>query len=130
MSRRQHVATRRRSYAPRQTDVAQRDARSVLLETMSEDDLLARVTDALTMAGYRWTHVRRSDRAEQMGHRGIPDLTIAGNGRFLMLELKAEGGTVDEDQRAWLDALGAAGVDARVLRPSDLVAFERELGLL
>ena len=130
MTRRQHVVTRRRSYAPRQVDVSHRDAREVLLEVMSEDDLLVRVTDGLTSARYRWSHHRRSDLGQHMGRRGLPDLIVAGHGRFLMIELKAEGGTLDEDQRAWLDALTAAGVDARVLRPRDLVAFERELGLL
>jgi hypothetical protein len=97
---------------------------------MSEDDLLVRVTDDLTVAGYRWTHHRRSDRGQLMGHAGFPDIVAVGYGRVLMLELKAERGTVDPATSALARRAGAAGVDARVLRPRDLVAFERELGLL
>lgn len=50
---------------------------------------------------------------------GFPDLWLVhpASGRLLVLECKAEAGTVRKEQKAWLAALVAAGVDARVVRP-------------
>lgn len=107
-----------------------RDARQILLESMSEDQLLGAVGGALELAGYLWTHHRRSDRGQLMGNRGFPDIVAVGAGRILVLELKTERGSVEPDQQAWHDALVGAGLPVRVLRPRDLVALERELGLL
>lgn len=56
-----------------------------LARAMTEDELLAAVTDALTLFGYRWTHHRRSDRAQLMGQPGFPDVFAVGHGRRLAL---------------------------------------------
>jgi hypothetical protein len=37
-------------------------------------------------------------------------------------ELKTERGRLSDDQRTWLRALTAAGIDAAVWRPADLLA--------
>lgn len=81
---------------------------SVLTSAMTEDELLTAITEAATYRGWRWHHVRRSDKAQQMGHSGFPDLVLARKGRVLFLELKREHGVVAPDQRAWLGELAPA----------------------
>lgn len=96
---------------------------------MNENDLLAGVTDALTVGGWRWTHHRRSDRALMMGHTGFPDIFAVHPGRrkVLALELKTEAGRLDQRQREWISALLRAGIDARVVRPADYADLVDEL---
>lgn len=89
--------------------------------TWTEADLLAGLTDALTIAGWTWMHIIRSDGVTQ-GHAGFPDLIAAHSARpfALIWELKGPGGQLTHDQFGWLLALkGATGVDARVVRPAD-----------
>jgi hypothetical protein len=92
---------------------------------MSEEDLLLALTEAATLYGWRWHHIRRSDHALQMGHPGFPDLVLAKDGRVLFWELKAHHAHVDVEQWAWLRALGfteewAVPLHVTVIRPSDL----------
>jgi hypothetical protein len=87
---------------------------------MTEEELLAGLTDALTIAGWRWTHVRRSD-GVTMGNVGLPDLIAVHPTRDLVLawELKSRTGIPTGDQLAWLRGFQAArGVDARLVRPA------------
>jgi len=96
---------------------------------MTEDDLLTGLTEAMTLAGWRWTHVRRSDRALSMGARGVPDILaippIAGP--VLAIETKANQGVLTDDQGAWLVRLLQAGVTVAVVRPVD---YDRALDLV
>lgn len=88
---------------------------------MTEAELLQGITDALTISGWTWTHIIRSQ-GVTMGSAGIPDVIAAHPDRGVMLawELKAERGVVSTDQLAWLFALrGIAGIDARIIRPAD-----------
>lgn len=87
---------------------------------MTEDELLAGITEALTYAGWRWTHIRRSD-GVTVGHQGLPDIIAAHTERDVVLawELKSAKGVLMPDQAAWLVSLHAPGVDARVIRPTD-----------
>jgi hypothetical protein len=89
-------------------------------EPMSEADLLTGICEALTLGGWVWTHIRRSD-GITVGNAGLPDIIAAHHGRTFMLawELKADRGTVSVDQYRWLHALGPCHptVDARVIRP-------------
>jgi hypothetical protein len=111
---------------------------------MTEDDLLAAITDALTLYGWRWTHPRRSDKALTMGHSGAPDIIAARKGIVYFIELKSARGRLDAEQFAWMSALGwpqrpqgevertaPPGADERIrLRvwwPEDLDAALREL---
>jgi hypothetical protein len=86
---------------------------------MTEAELLQGITDALTIAGWRWTHIRRSDGITQ-GFAGLPDIIAAHPMRTVLLawELKATDGVVSVDQLGWLLAAQGPGVDARVVRPS------------
>ena len=52
---------------------------------------------------------------------GFPDWTITGT-RTIFRELKREGKNPTPAQQAWLDGLTAAGDDADVWRPSDLLS--------
>lgn len=96
---------------------------------MTEDELLAGVTDALTVGGWLWTHGRRSDLAQLMGTPGVPDLLAVHHDRaaFLALELKADHGQPTRDQQAWLVALSRAHVDTRLVYPHDYDALIVEL---
>jgi hypothetical protein len=98
--------------------------RAILDRAASEEEVLLAVTEALSWHGYRWTHIRRSDKALTMGSPGLPDLIAVRGPRLIAAELKAERGRFTADQSAWLDALvRVEEVDARVVRPSTLDAF-------
>ena len=79
-----------------------------MARAMTEDELLQAVTDAATFMGWRWHHIRRSDKALQMGHSGFPDLVLARAGVVVFLELKRLNGIPTPDQLAWLDAINGA----------------------
>lgn len=89
---------------------------------MTEEELLIAITDALTLFGWRWMHLRRSDLARVQGSQGWPDLiAIHPDRRLAMaLELKTHTGRPTEDQAAWLAFLNLAGIPARIVRPMDL----------
>ena len=111
----------------------ERSARRVLDKAASEDDLLTAITEALTLLGYRWHHVRRSDKALPMGHAGFPDICAARNGVVWFIELKKEGENPTQDQWAWLVSIQPRRtveddhLKMRIWRPSDLDAALREL---
>ena len=95
----------------------------------SEDDLLRGITDALTVGGWRWHHVRRSDRAIQQGQGGWPDIFALHpeRGETFVAELKAEHRRVEPLQADWLEVFGACGIPARVIRPAQYDATWRWL---
>jgi VRR-NUC domain-containing protein len=90
------------------------------VQAMTEDELLQGITDAMTLGGWRWMHIRRSD-GITVGMQGFPDLIAAHPEReyILVWELKSQTGVVMPDQAAWLHVLGVSCVDARVIRPED-----------
>ena len=102
----------------------------VTAERMTEDDLVAGLLDALTVAGWQAWHVRRSDRALWQGTPGWPDLTALpprGRGPLLVIEAKSDGGRVTEQQAVWLVRLHQAGCTAALIRPPD---YERAVDLI
>lgn len=98
---------------------------------MTEEELLAGVTEALTLGGWRWSHPRRSDLALTMGDPGLPDIIAVHPTRRLVLawELKGSGGRPTGDQVAWISAMAAPDVrvDSRILYPLD---YDRALALI
>jgi hypothetical protein len=77
----------------------------------------------LRLAYHPWKlHAKRA-------REGFPDWTIAGSGGLIFRELKTEAGKVTPAQQEWLDALAAAGADAGVWRPLQLLdgTIAREL---
>jgi hypothetical protein len=60
-------------------------------------------------------------RTAQKGDKGYPDCTLVHpSGRMLIRELKKEGEYPTPEQRKWLAAFTAAGVDTGVWRPRQL----------
>jgi hypothetical protein len=98
---------------------------------MSEDDFQTRVIQTAKLNGWRVTHFRAvklpSGRwaTPLQGDAGFPDLALARDGVVILAELKSEAGTVDPEQRKWLDAIGPE--HGRVWRPSDWKAIVSEL---
>lgn len=92
-----------------------------MVDTMTEAELLAGITEALELSGWLWTHIRRSD-GVTMGDAGLPDVIAVHPTRGLVLawELKSARGSATLDQAAWLAGFRRAQtVDARIVRPAD-----------
>jgi hypothetical protein len=94
---------------------------SALTAAMSEDEWKAWVIEVAKMYGWRVSHFRparteRGWRTPVEGHKGFPDLVLARNEYVLIRELKKDDTSPDDDQQAWLDALGPI---AGVWRPRD-----------
>lgn len=81
------------------------ELRASMARAMTEDELLAGITDAATFLGWRWMHVRRSDLAIVQGHQGFPDLVLARDGDVVFAELKTELGNLTPEQVAWGEQL-------------------------
>lgn len=90
-------------------------------QAMSEDELQTGITEALTLAGWRWFHIRRSDQAIIEGFQGWPDIFAVHPVRklTLILELKAQDGRLSAEQGAWFSALGACHHNPIVIRPTE-----------
>ena len=94
-------------------------------EDMSEGQLQAYVVKLAKARGWMAYHTHDSRRSE----RGFPDLVLVHAGRKLAMfvELKSPTGRLTIPQQNWIDAMKAAGLDARVWRPSDLEEIEATL---
>jgi hypothetical protein len=96
---------------------------------LSEEDLQARILQAAELYGWRVIHHRPAKtgkgwRTPMSGHPGFPDLVLARDGVVIVAELKSRRGQPSDDQRLWLEALGA---HARLWRPADWPAIQNEL---
>ena len=91
-------------------------------EDMTEAELLRNVIELAERLGYLVAHVREA-RGQML--TGLPDLIICGYGRLFFWECKVQSlakGKVTLDQAVWLRAASRVpGVDARVVRPLDLL---------
>jgi hypothetical protein len=92
----------------------------------AEADLLTAVMAGCGMYGWRRQHQlpaltsRGRHHTAYSGDGGWPDVVAVRDGVLLVVELKAERGSVTREQRAWLDLLAAVpGVLAGVWRPRD-----------
>jgi hypothetical protein len=96
---------------------------------MTEREFERTVLETLRLCGWRFTHFRpaqtnRGWRTPLSGDAGFPDVVATRNdGRLLFLELKTDVGGLTQEQANWLSALGTAGAEVHVLRPSDWDAF-------
>lgn len=96
-------------------------ARQVVLDAMSERAFQQGVLKLARFHGFALAYHTHDSRRSAPG---FPDLVLVNprTGRVLWRELKTNKGRVSPEQRAWLDGLAAAGMDAGVWRPNDLEA--------
>jgi hypothetical protein len=97
---------------------------------MTEDQLVHGLADAMSLSGWHWWHVRRSDRALWMGTKGWPDLTALPprlNGPLLVIEAKSAHGVVTPEQGRWLALLHRTGITTAVIRPN---RYDRAIHLI
>lgn len=88
-----------------------------------EESLLQAITDALSLTGWTWQHIRRSDLAIVQGTAGFPDLIAIRDGTLLAIECKTETGRPTYEQVLWLRSFRSiAGFRtyALIVRPTDL----------
>lgn len=98
---------------------------------MSEDALEAGMRSILKDLGLRLAYHPWKLHAKR-AKTGFPDWTIVGIGGLMFRELKRQREKPTRAQQEWLDALTAAGANADVWRPSDLLSgrVARELAAL
>jgi hypothetical protein len=101
------------------------DYNAAVAATMREGALQEAVRVRCKTLGLLYYHTYRSTRSPA----GFPDCVIVGPRTLLYRELKTAVGKVSAAQQSWLDALAAAGQDAAVWRPADLLSgrIDREL---
>lgn len=91
---------------------------------MSEEDLLRACVDLAQLFGILVHHSRpawtgKGWRTAIVGHKGLPDLIVAGRRGVLYRELKSTRGRLTAEQITWGDRLTLAGSDFAVWRPHD-----------
>ena len=96
---------------------------SAPLADVLEKTWQAQVTELARTLGWKVFHPYDSRRSAH----GWPDLSLLRE-RLILVELKTEKGRVSVHQRAWLEALLAANVEAYVARPRHLEDLARILG--
>lgn len=95
------------------------DYRRQVAAEMRENALQDQIEALAFDLGWKTYHTHDSRRS----NAGWPDLALVhpDRARFMVRELKTMRGRVTPEQREWLDGLTAAGVDAGVWRPMDLL---------
>lgn len=104
-----------------------KEYRALLIAGMSEEELQLHVNIELTVNGWLWHHVRRSDRAQQQGGNGWPDIVAIRGSRVVVAELKTAKGRIEWAQQGWLDAWRATGAEVYVWKPDHLAEIARIL---
>lgn len=91
---------------------------------ISENDFLKQVIDLAHLCGWKVAHFRPAQTTRgwrtpvQADGAGFPDLVLVKE-RVIFPELKSEKGKLSDAQKAWRDALLAAGGEYYCWRPSD-----------
>jgi hypothetical protein len=93
--------------------------KSVVAAKMTEKVLQSHVIGLATQLGWKVYHTHDSRRSQS----GWPDLVLAHpvKGVVLFRELKTMRGKLSQDQKNWIGWLKAAGLDATVWRPDNLM---------
>lgn len=99
------------------------EAAALYLSRLSELQWQSRVLDLAKLRGWTAWH----DTDSRKNARGLPDLLMFRRDRFMARELKTDTGRIRPEQKAWLDGLAAAGVDAGIWRPADWDRVQEEL---
>lgn len=77
-------------------------------------------------AFYGWDLVYHTHDSRR-SHKGWPDLVLCRPPEIIFAELKGAKTRVSPEQRAWLDALTACGLEAHLWRPGDFEALHERL---
>jgi len=101
---------------------------SVTQRARPEAILQTQVIELAQYGGWtKWYHppdnltvVTRSGRTRRQAVvKGFPDLQLIRVPEFMVVELKAENGRLSVEQREWLEAFAACGIETHVWRPAD-----------
>lgn len=95
-------------------------ARAATDAATSERQFQSAVLDLATLLGWRHYHVPDSRRSEA----GWPDLALWRPPRFMLVELKRDGGRLTRVQAETLEDLCRCGVEVHTWRPSDWPEIE------
>jgi len=93
------------------------------MRAMTEKCLMQAILDAARLLGYRCYHPFDSRRSTP----GFPDVVCLKDDRCVVYETKTERGKPTPAQLDWLAAFNAAGIPAKIVRPSDLDDVLEEL---
>lgn len=93
------------------------------LRAMPEAALQAEILKLAELTHWLSYHTHDSRRSAA----GFPDLVLAKPPRLVVWECKREGAKPSLEQRAWLEALQACGIEARVVWPSSWAYIEQTL---
>ena len=97
---------------------------------VTEAEFLATIMETARVNGWKVMHFHDSRRQVGGKHvgdadaKGWPDLVLAKGSRILFREIKTDHGGVLKEQRAWLNALTLADLDAGIWRPRDWAEIE------
>lgn len=87
---------------------------------VSEKAFQSQVVNLARRLGWRVHHSRRVQIAGGghatpiQGHKGLPDLILAKDGRVVFIELKGDGGSLQAEQREWARALTGVEIERGV----------------
>jgi hypothetical protein len=99
---------------------------AAMSEDRGDDSLEAHLRRLMKDLGLTGFHVEKSLDVEKnrknVSVKGWPDWTIRGPRGVLFRELKSQRGRVTPEQREWLDALAANGMNVGVWRPASLLS--------
>ena len=84
---------------------------------MTHDELVARIGALADQSGVLWCYLPDSTRLR--GHRGAPDMLLAGPRGVIHAEVKT-GTALEADQAAWREMLTVAGAACPVWQPVHL----------
>jgi hypothetical protein len=93
---------------------------------VTHDEVIARVGQLADGLGVLWVYYPRT--VQLRGHRGAPDMLLAGPGGVVFSEIKT-GTELEPGQVAWRDTLRAGGVAWHLWQPANLWdgSIDREL---
>ena len=91
----------------------------ILAKAYSEAKLLREVIAIAKDFGWLVHHTHDSRTNEWGINKGVPDLTLAKDGRTVLIELKKQDAPVPAHQQAWLEASGG-----HLIRPLDAMTGE------
>ena len=100
------------------------DAQAHFAATMTEDELLANVTQRARDCGWLVYHTHDSRRSSA----GFPDLIMIRRGVTIYAELKSAKGELTSEQRGWLEAIALASHKAAEAAHPVLVLATAGLG--